>query len=193
MSLFLAACTLVPLFLLLRPGRCEAQEIPAPEQDPRLAALNEIALVLSLPEENQTDIAEGVLAILRETTGADRVDLWQNRGVAGDNPEVRLCRRIAGGKAATPAEDLPLQQILPAWAPHLAAGLSIDSARHLPQGAERKFLLKDGLRTALLVPILLQTRFWGFLRSGDQEERRARLPGEEALLRSAGLLLASAL
>ncbi|MDR1359390.1 MAG: PAS domain S-box protein, partial [Deltaproteobacteria bacterium] len=189
MSLFLAVAVLL---LFFRPRRCAAQDRPA--QEAPLESLGKIALALFSPLENQSSALERALSTLREASGASLADLWQNS--AGEELCTLICRQSSGGNgknAGALAAALPLAGILPAWSSLLAAGQCIDSAKHLAQGAEKEFLLKDGLGSALLAPIIFPSRFWGFIRIGNLEKRRPWLPGEESLARSAGMLLAAAL
>ncbi|MDR2077158.1 MAG: PAS domain S-box protein [Desulfovibrio sp.] len=196
MSALLAALAVAVLILLLRPPRrCQAKSPQEPEQESTCPALAGIALTLFSPEGNLAEDTGRALRLLRETSGADLVDLWQNSASAEGVVTALLCRQTAAGAACggDPGAVFPLEQILPVWSSSLAAGLSVDSAARAPTGAERDFLLKDGLNTALLAPILFQNSFWGFLRIGSQKERPPRLAEEDALARSAGAILAAAL
>mgnify|MGYP000889279855 CR=1 FL=1 len=141
-----------------------------------------------LGEGDLTELMQQSLAALGETTGADRVYLFEGHALAGHPRRVYSQRYEWVREGIVAMADEPLVQNLDAevHAPYLAgiltSGRTVNAHVHTVPEPDRSLLAMQGIRTILMVPVLLGGDFWGFL--GLDAVRRARrwLPVEERLL-----------
>ncbi len=136
------------------------------------------------------------LEIMAGAVGADRAYIWQNFIKNG-----RLyCRQIfehssialsQQGKAFT--METSYSDSLPEWEAALSQGLCINGKVRELSDKEQAMLVPQHILSILVAPIFIRGEFWGFIGFDDCHIERRFYGSEEATLRSAGELIASAL
>jgi diguanylate cyclase (GGDEF)-like protein/PAS domain S-box-containing protein len=105
---------------------------------------------------------------------------WVHQGISAeiDNPEMR---------------NLPMEQVLPHWLPEWRLGRSVGGdTGQLPQ-PERGILEAQSIQSVLVVPVLFNQRFWGFLGFDSVRSQRTWSATEDSVLRIIGAALATAI
>ncbi len=173
-------------------GKATAEALQ--QQSNLLQAANDAALMLFSDEEDLDDVAGKVLAAIGAVTGAERVDVWRNHGSSG---EGLLCTQVYGWTSAPTSYFSPYSNTaiysahLPGWEETLSSGRCVNSLIRRLTRQEREHLDNQGLGAVLAAPILFRSTFWGFIRLGVHKPEHLWSSGEEAILRSVGLLLAA--
>jgi len=166
-------------------------------RDRLLAAVNDVASLLLTTDSNNFDQSlANALDVLGDATEVDRVYVWQNELI--DN-ELYSTQVGEWSPSVEPQQgnDLTFQikysESMPTWEAPLRAGQCINNVvRDMPQ-AEQDQLAPQGIISILIAPILFQDEFWGFIGFDDCHNER-RWDGTEAgILKSAGMLFASAI
>ncbi len=160
-----------------------------------LQATNDAALLLFSDEEDLEALATRTLSGIGTVTGVDQVDVWRNHG---STEEGLLCTQIySWNKRYTPSYFSPHSNTavysahLPGWEALLSSGECVDTSTRQLTTPEREHLEHQGLKAVLAVPIIFRSSFWGFIRLGVRTSHHDWGRGEEAILRSVGLLLAA--
>ena len=165
-------------------------------QERFLSAVNEVAtLLLELDQADFTDILHRSLRTLGGSVAADRVSIWKRN----DDEGGCTCTRI-GGWRATEAElrdethvSLDCLPYFPDW--HLRDGKKsavVIRAEELGSDAVARLNLRE-TSALLLIPVHIQGRFWGITAFSHQSGDFSLGPAEESILRSGGMLIASAI
>jgi diguanylate cyclase (GGDEF)-like protein/PAS domain S-box-containing protein len=105
---------------------------------------------------------------------------WVHEGVSAeiDNPEMH---------------DLPMEELLPHWLPECRDGRSVGgNTTDLPQ-PERGIMEAQSIQSVLLVPVLFNEKFWGFLGFDSVRAPREWTATEDSVLRIIGAALATAI
>ena len=105
---------------------------------------------------------------------------WVHDGVSAeiDNPEMH---------------DLPMEELLPHWLPECRAGRSVGgNTVDLPQ-PERGIMESQSIQSVLVVPVLFNDTFWGFLGFDSVRAQRDWTATEDSVLRIIGAALAAAI
>jgi diguanylate cyclase (GGDEF)-like protein/PAS domain S-box-containing protein len=104
---------------------------------------------------------------------------WVHKGVSAeiDNPEMH---------------NLPMEELLPHWLPECRDGRSVGGhTADLPQ-PERGIMEAQSIQSVLLVPVLFNEKFWGFLGFDSVRSARDWTATEDSVLRIIGAALATA-
>ena len=165
-------------------------------RDAMLQTVNQVATILLHSQiEDFTINLWQCLAMLAKTVSADRAYIWKNHTENGRLYCTQLYEWSGGaqpqdGSAYT--VDIPYDE-LPGWDATLSNGRCINSlVRHL-SSSEQAQLSPQGILSILIVPVVLQGQFWGFVGFDDCHRERFFSENEETILRSASLLVANAL
>jgi diguanylate cyclase (GGDEF)-like protein/PAS domain S-box-containing protein len=105
---------------------------------------------------------------------------WVHEGVSSeiDNPEMH---------------DLPMEVLLPHWLPECRVGRSVGgNTSELPQ-PERGIMEAQAIQSVLVVPVLFNEKFWGFLGFDAVRSAREWTATEDSVLRIIGAALAAAI
>ncbi|WP_237251738.1 EAL domain-containing protein [Thioalkalivibrio nitratireducens] len=142
-----------------------------------------------LREEDVAAVIEEALAALGSIAGADRVYVFESHDAC--SPERPICsqRHEWVREGVTPQlqnpelQNVDLVKTLPRWYEHLRKGELIKGyVRDFPAN-ERQWLEPQEISSMLVVPILVEGRFWGFLGFDAVTRNRAWGRVEEHILR----------
>ena len=127
------------------------------------------------------------LAVLSEAADVDRVYIFENH-VNENTGECLTRQRFEWGRDPVVVQDnlelphLAYDVLLPRWHPRLQAGQSIKGlVRDFPQ-VEREILEPHNIRSILVVPVMMEETFWGFILFADCQSDRQWTDYEESLL-----------
>ena len=166
-------------------------------RDQLLAAVNESAnILLETTPDNFEESVGHVLRILGMAAEVDRVYVWKNERI---NKEL-YCTQVyewspnvesQQGNART--VKIKYSESIPTWEECLRAGECINNiVRNMPQ-AEQNQLSPQGIISILVAPILFHNELWGFIGFDDCQNERTWDKTEAGILKSAGMLIASAI
>jgi signal transduction histidine kinase/CheY-like chemotaxis protein len=166
------------------------------QRDAMLQTVNQVAAILLHAQiEDFTINLWQCLAMLAKTVNADRAYVWKNH----TTDDMLYCTQLyewSGG--AEPQDgsaytvDIPYED-LPGWQEMLASGYCINSLVRTLSPQIQAQLSPQGILSILIVPVILQGKFWGFVGFDDCHNERFFSENEETILRSASLLVANAL
>jgi hemerythrin-like metal-binding protein len=141
------------------------------------------------PEEN----FEAAMEMMARCIDADRMYLWQNRLINGKLHYVQEYEWVSDEAENTLKDRTGFAYLdLPLWKEKFARGLVINGPIKFLSPEEQNTLSPFGIKSILIIPIILQEQFWGFA-SFDNCHREEEYSGETvAMLRSGCLLIANA-
>jgi len=174
-----------------------ADSMAAEQHDLLFNAVNNAIMVLL---ESDIDGFDNALwrsmGVLAEAIGVDRVRIWKNYRVKG---KLYCTQYHEWSEGAEPSQGksitihVPYDEDLPGWEEKLSKNDCINClVRDLP-ASDRKRFVSQGILSILIVPVFLRGDFWGFVGFNDCHHERVFHVNEETALRSASLLIASAL
>ncbi|MCL2305211.1 MAG: response regulator [Planctomycetaceae bacterium] len=167
-------------------------------RDRLLEASNESArILLSSSGENFDQAIWKVLDLLGRATEVDRVYIWKNH--RGEDNRLYTTQVYEWSLGAEPQQGneftvgIAFEEAIPTWEETLTADRCINSlVRNMPQ-AEQEQLSPQGIVSILVAPIMFEKEFWGFIGFDDCHQERVWSRPEEGILKSAGMLIASAI
>jgi len=167
-------------------------------RDRLLEAANESArILLSSNSEDFDQVIWKVLDVLGRATEVDRVYIWKNHH--GKDGRLYTTQIYEWSLGAEPQQgndftvDIAFEEAIPTWEATLTAGRCINNlVRNMPQ-AEQDQLSPQGIISILVAPIMYENEFWGFIGFDDCTQERVWSHSEEGVLKSAGMLIASAI
>jgi len=167
-------------------------------RDRLLSAVNQVAAkLLASTGDGFFETVWECLGVLGNCVEVDRVYVWENNVIDG-----KLCTTqiYEWSEGAPPQQDhtelmvaVPYAEVAPTWEAPLSGNNCINSLVRDMHPAEQEQLLPQGIVSILIVPIFMENTFWGFIGFDDCHKERRFLEVEEKILRSGGLLLASAM
>ncbi|MDR0434391.1 MAG: response regulator [Gracilibacteraceae bacterium] len=169
------------------------------EQDKLLHAVNYAAAVLlTHDEDNFSGTLRRGMSLMAESVGVSRIYVWKNAMINGELSYVRICEWGSGQADAagvTDMDNLSFSYIasIPAWEAKFAAGQSVRGKVRDLSPTEQERLSPYGVLSILVIPVILQDKFWGFVSFDDCRRERDFSADEESILRSGSLLLANAI
>ena len=166
-------------------------------QDRLLCAVNIVASLLISDEQSEfiSTIHES-LSILGHAAEVDRVYIWENFTKDG---ELYCSQIYEWSEGAEPqqgtryAVNIKYDDSIPTWKDAFIAGNSINGIVKNMCQAERNQLEPQGIVSILVLPIIIQNELLGFIGFDDCRNERFFSETEENILRSGGLLIASAM
>ena len=166
-------------------------------RDRLLAAVNDAAnILLTTTVQNFDQSVVSVLNILGTATEVDRVYVWKNELIG---TELYCTQVYEWSPGADPQQGneltvkLKYRESIPTWEKCLCAGECINNiVRHMPK-AEQNQLSPQGIISILVAPITFRDEFWGFIGFDDCQHERVWDKTEAGILKSAGMLIASAI
>lgn len=138
-----------------------------------------------------------VLEMLGTASGADRTYIWRNH--RGEDGRLYTTQIYEWSGGATPQADLPITQeiafdeMIPGWEEKLTNNQCVNNFVRLMSQGEQDQLSPQGILSILVAPIIFHGNFWGFIGFDDCTRERIWDSSEEAILRAAGVLLATAI
>ena len=166
-------------------------------QDRLLAAVIDTArILLAATSENFDQSIVQVLHVLGAATDVDRVYVWRNERIDGDlccSQSYEWSPQVEPQQGNDLTRRVKYSESMPTWEEHLVGGECINNiVRNMPQ-AEQDQLTPQGIVSILVAPIVFRDEFWGFIGFDDCRNERIWDQTEAGILKSAGLLLASAI
>ena len=151
--------------------------------------------LISVESENFNLEIYNSLKILGEAANVDRVYIWENY-FEGGKPFCRQTHEWSGG--AEPQQNNEVTACMnyedvPHWRDCIENGVYINElVKNLPE-PERSILEPQDIVSLLVIPIRYRGRIWGFFGFDDCKNERVFSEIEESTLRSAGVLMVSAI
>ena len=168
-------------------------------RDEVLRAVNMAAMVLlSSPDGEKFDdsLKEGMrlMALCMEI---DRIYIWQNVWQDGDLCYVQKSEWLNDiGRQHYPTNQklqYSYRETCPEWATKFQKGECVNGPVNTLSAVEQKMLHVHGIKSLLAIPVHLQDQFWGFISFDDCHQERIFFGEEIDILRSASLMMVSAL
>jgi signal transduction histidine kinase/CheY-like chemotaxis protein len=164
-------------------------------KDALLMAVNDAAIHLlnSDADTFENDLLH-TMGVLAHAVKVDCVYIWQNHKTEDD--KLYCTQRYEWSEQTTVYnEDKTLHSyddVFPGWEALLSKGEIVNGPlRQMPQEVQA-FLAPVGCISILVMPIIFDDNFWGFIGFDDNRYERVFTKTEEMVLHSASLLLASA-
>ncbi len=165
-------------------------------QDRLLTAVNLVASrLISANQEEFFSALNGSLGIIGKSVDVQRVYVWKNFESDGRLYRKHVCEWHNGiGSRLRPGEsDIERYgDIVSNWEDTLGKGSYIDISLGSCSDKARAFLNSVGVVSQLMLPIFVQRKFWGIIGFDDCKNERKVTETEETILKSAGILIASA-
>ena len=164
--------------------------------DGLVRAVNEAVGVLLVSEGGDFDQSvHRALSIIGKAAQVDRAYIWANKT---DAQGVLYCDQLyewAGATGAMPqelAQNVSYAQ-LEDWESLFRQNLCVNRCVHEMAPGERAHLEPQGIKALLAAPIYVEERWWGFIGFDQCSHTRRWSPGEEDILRVAGVVMAAAI
>jgi len=166
-------------------------------RDRLLAAVNDAANILLATTASQFDQSVvNVLNILGMATEVDRVYVWKNELMDNELGCTQVCESSPGVEPQQGNEltvSIKYREAIPTWEACLSAGDCVNNIVRLMPQAEQDQLSPQGIISILVAPVMFRNEFWGFIGFDDCQRERIWDKTEAGILKSAGMLIASAI
>ena len=166
-------------------------------KDKLLSAVNHIAELLL--RENAQEFENTLWECsktLGESVGVDRVYIWQNH-LIGDKLGCTQIHEWSEGAEPQHGNELTVnilyEESAPTWEAPLSKGDCVNGPVKHMTAAEQAQLTPQGIVSILVVPIFMNSQFWGFIGFDDCKNERVFSEVETNILKSGGLLIAAAM
>jgi signal transduction histidine kinase/CheY-like chemotaxis protein len=167
------------------------------ERNKLLKVVNQMAeMLLSSESEDMETTVREAMKVLALCVDADRMYIWKNQMIRGKLHYLQHYEWISDtGKAVTLRAKPGYSYIdtIPAWEQNFSEGRYINGPVSELSELEQKALKPFGIYSILVIPLFLQSRFWGFVSLDDCRKERKSSEEEINIIRSGSLLLASAI
>ena len=192
--------TALSLILLIIMGllylKILAERREVKKRDLLLKTVNEVASILLSSETNNffKDMYF-CLGLIASAVKVDRVYVWKN---VIENNQLCHTQIYEWSEGAVPmlgniiTINVPYANV-PGWKEKFSCGHCINSLVREMSPEEQAFLKPQDIISILLVPVFMNEQFWGYVGFDDCHRERHFSNNEEAILRSASLLIAHAL
>jgi signal transduction histidine kinase/HAMP domain-containing protein len=167
------------------------------QRDTMLQTVNQVATILL---ESEIDRFAGDLrrcmGMLGAAVDVDRVYIWKNYIKDGKLCCTQLSEWSEGAEPQQGSEytvNVAYDEIIPHWETRLSRVSCINNIVRNMSAEEQSQLSPQGVLSILIMPVYLQDNFWGFVGFDDCDRERIFTANEESILRSASLLIATAL
>jgi diguanylate cyclase (GGDEF)-like protein len=193
---YLPASDLIRTFIVSEITEQKRAQAELRQRDRLLQAVAESANYL-LVEINYETALNRVLAKLGEAANVDRILLFENHPHPFTGEMAASLRfewtRFSEDSSRSHWQNQAYQSAeLSRWHAVLSNGESISGLTKEFPAAERELLAQDGIKSLLLVPLLLQEKFWGYFGLADcSQERQWSMHEESTLLTMAASISAA--
>ena len=160
-----------------------------------LHAVNSTAAVLLSPvdeEDFSASLLEG-LEFIGHCVDVDRVHIWRNETIDGEFCYVNQYRWVRNDNSGW--EESPSMRRyseIPEWERRFLRNECINGPISTRTQEEKDILIPQGVKTILAIPLYWHTQFYGFFSFDDSRKERTFTDDEINILRSAGLMIISA-
>ncbi|MDL2233427.1 response regulator [Ruminococcaceae bacterium OttesenSCG-928-L11] len=167
-------------------------------QDRLLQATNHVAsLLMNADSDLFLETLSDSLEVVGRAIDVDRVYIWKNFTQDDVFCSQQLCEWISGetGTLVEYGERVfEWEEVLPNWREVAETSFIINAPRSELAETLKDFPGLSDVESVLLIPLVLQGRFWGFLGFDDcRHQERVFSETEENIMQSAGLLIAAAI
>jgi len=165
-------------------------------RDHLLRTVNDVATILLQAEtERFSECLHKCMGMVAEVVKADRVYIWKNRMVDGALCCTQIYEWSEGAQPQQSNEytmDVPYSDNIAGLEEILSNDNCLNGiVSRLSSGMQAQ-LIPQGIVSIIVVPIFIDSSFWGFAGFDDCYNERIFTKGEEAILRSVGLLFSHA-
>ncbi|MCL1847150.1 MAG: response regulator [Coriobacteriia bacterium] len=167
------------------------------QRDNLLYVINNVAerLLSSDPANLKADLHEA-MGTLASSVDMDRMYVWKNAEIDGKLGYIQqyewVAERSKDVMSVREMTGFTYIDSVPIWAEHFELGKSVNSPVAELSDIEQEMLTPYGIKSIVIIPVIIQDQFWGFV-SFDDLHREHRFDEEEInLLRSGALIIASA-
>ena len=171
-------------------------EMEVLHQDKLLMATNASASMLMAADTDGDFglVLTNVLKVLGESIEADRAYIWRNSMKDG----ILCCSEIAewdntGSSQPSAPPDVPYDMILPGWENYFLDDKCLGGPIKDLGIDTNSLICLSGMKSLLAVPITLGGEFWGFIAFDDMRNERTFSESEQSIMRSGGIMIASAI
>jgi signal transduction histidine kinase/ActR/RegA family two-component response regulator len=173
----------------------KASEERIAQQDTLLKIINQVASILiSSDAENWKSALDRGIEILYPVIDVDRMYVWRNEYLDG---ELHYRAIYSWGRSGVWMPEGPLLFPLGSgddhWEARLAEGNIINGPVASFSKPEIEQLLPHRMESVLMLPVLLDDKFWGFVSFDDCRNARYFSPETQNILRSGSLMMANAI
>jgi len=157
---------------------------------------NTAAILLQSGVDEFEDALLQCMGMTAECVDADRVYIWENYVKDGELYCTQIYEWSEGAKpqqGEVHTIDMPYRENGLEWNELLPKGQCVNGLVREMSPPVRDLLSAQGILSILVAPVFLQDRYWGFVGFDDCHRERVFSEDEEAILRSASLLLANSL
>ena len=162
-----------------------------------LRTVNEAAtILLASSVEDFADTLQQCMGMLADSVQVDRIGIWRNTRIQGELHYTLVQEWAKGIKPLMNSGSIlkkPYATTVPSWESTLASGQSINTLVRTLSSEEQRLLLPLGIVSMLILPVILQDQFWGFVGFDDCQNERVFTDVEEGIMQSGSLLMANAL
>ena len=165
-------------------------------RDKLLAAVNNAAAALSL-ETNFDDALGKSLSMLANAAGIDRIYVWRTIDEHGEtaykliyewmNDAGQACKKVERGTY------LLYSDTLPEWKDRFTYGGYVNGPLATLSQTEKDVLGPYGVVSLLVIPVFIQSAFWGFISFDDCHSERTFNDNEVNILQSGGMMIVGAI
>ncbi|MDR3294615.1 MAG: response regulator [Clostridiales Family XIII bacterium] len=167
------------------------------KQDELLHVAHLVATMLLTAEKDQFDeMLQKSMELLARNTGVQRVYVWKNRMIHHSLHYFQefewLDPAIPHPATVRALDGFSYIESIPAWEEKFAGEQIINGPLSSLSAQERERLAPYGIASVLVVPVFLQSSFWGFVSFDDCGKERTFSEDEVKILCSGSLLMANA-
>ncbi|MDR1777189.1 MAG: response regulator [Desulfovibrio sp.] len=164
-------------------------------QSELMRIVNEAAVLLLNDEVSRyKNTVKKSMGMLGKALNVDRVSLWKNEARDGKTAYVRLMGwNLKAFSYPSRHMEVLSDSAFSRWRERLPSGMSINGPIKSFSRSEHDRLAHYGVRSILVIPVMLQGAFWGFVTFEDCRVERVFTGAEERCMRSGSMLLVSAL
>jgi len=160
-------------------------------------ALNKVASFLLVSDtESFDEYIFMAMETITKATAASDMFVWRNH----KDGDVLLCSQTYSWNdntgrryASEPYLSIPYDTFLPGWENSLLKGKSLNGPARMMTPAISELCRYEGTISILIVPMVINGEFWGFVGLDDKHTEKSYSQEEEAVIRSCGVLLANAI
>ena len=172
-------------------------DVTLQRRDRLLSAVNDVAnLLLATTFKEFDDSLSQALSILGTAIDVDRVYVWKNEMIDG---ELYCSQVYEWSPIVEPQQGneytvkIKYSESMPTWEKMFNTGECVNNIVRNMSHVERDQLSPQGIVSILVAPIRFRNELWGFIGFDDCRNERLWEQAEAGILKSAGMLIASAI
>ena len=167
-------------------------------RDNLLNTVNNAATILLSTDEDDNKFLDSLLSgmkLVGQSMDVDRVQIWQNEVIDGELHFVHKYEWLSDFARRKKSVGINLKfpySARPGWEDMFLRGEHINGPVFELSQSEQDFLSPYNIKSIVIIPLFLQEKFWGFFSLDDCHRERTFTEEEIDILRSASLMMASA-